>query len=246
MKKEIIGIIVCMLVLPTFAGAMSSTNTSTESIDNEPVDRTYSHTILGEYGTRAGCVPCYYAHTALKNIYANGWHPFYYVTFVCSKNIHAYQRAINELGLIAYPTVFWDGDYRKNLGASSIQSAMEKYNYSITKCGERTVADIDLSLDVTWLGAVNNDPEDGATVVNLEKVMSWTISEMEIDVAVDNNEASQYNGHLHVYVTDIESSMSWEDNEVRTSALARGAHGMIPLVGMEWIIPMVMDINLKK
>ncbi len=213
MKKEIIGIIVCMLVLPTFAGAMSSTNTSTESIDNEPVDRTYSHTILGEYGTRAGCVPCYYAHTALKNIYANGWHPFYYVTLVCSKNIHAYQRAINELGLIAYPTVFWDGDYRKNLGASSIQSAMERYNYSITKCGERTVADIDLSLDVTWLGAVNNDPEDGATVVNLEKVMSWTISEMMINVTVDNNEASQYNGHLHVYVTEIESSMGWKDNE---------------------------------
>ncbi len=213
MKKEIIGIIVCMLVLPTFAGAMSSTNTSTESIDNEPVDRTYSHTILGEYGTRAGCVPCYYAHTALKNIYANGWHPFYYVTLVCSKNTHAYQRAISELGLLGYPTVFWDGDYRKNLGASSIQSAMEKYNYSITKCGERTVADIDLSLDVTWLGAVNNDPEDNETGVIIEKVMKWTISEMEIDVAVDNNEASQYNGHLHVYVTDIESSMSWEDNE---------------------------------
>ena len=110
-----------MLVSVTFAGAMPPTNKLTKSIGNEPVDRDYSHSILGEFGSRAGCVPCYYAHTALKNIYANGWHPFYYVTLVVSKNTHAYQRAVTELDLYAYPTVFWDGGYRKNVGAKSVQ-----------------------------------------------------------------------------------------------------------------------------
>jgi len=50
-QKKIAGIIVCILVFTTFAGAMSPTNTSTKSVDSEPVDRAYSHTILAEFGT---------------------------------------------------------------------------------------------------------------------------------------------------------------------------------------------------
>ncbi|UCD14447.1 MAG: hypothetical protein JSW60_03260 [Thermoplasmatales archaeon] len=211
MKKKIIGIVVCLLVSVTFAGAMPPANMATKSIGTIPVDRGYSHTIIGEYCTRAGCVPCYYAHTALKNIFANGWHPFYYVTLVVSKNKHAENRA-DELGLVGYPTVFWDGGYEKDLGATSVKSAMAKYNTSITKCGDRSVSDIDLSLNVTWHGAVNNDPFDGEILVPIEKTLSWTISEMGIDVIVDNKEDSQYNGHLHVYVTEVESSMGWKDN----------------------------------
>jgi len=203
MKKKIIIIVICMVIFASLAGATPHANTLKKLKVEEPIDRGYSHTILGEYGTQA----------FLKNIFKNGWHPFYYIALICSKNTHAYKRAINELGLLGYPTVFWDGGYRKNVGAPSIQTAMERYNYSIIKCGERTVADIDLSLDVTWLGAVNNDPEDGATNVPIEQIMNWTNTEMIVNVTIDNNEESQYNGHLHVYVAENESSMGWEDNE---------------------------------
>jgi len=130
---------------------------------------------------------------------------------VYNKNTHAHQRVKTELGLTASPTVFWDGGYRKDVGGTSAQNEMARYNTSIIKCGNRNVADIDLSLDVTWLGAVNNDPEDGATDVSIDKVLSWATSEMEIDISVTNNEASQYNGHLHVYVCDINSTMGWYD-----------------------------------
>jgi len=148
----------------------------------------------------------------LKNIYAGSWHPFYYISLVCDKNTHAYQRGITELGLTGYPTVFFDGDYKKNVGAGSTPSAQAAYNTSINQCGSRTVADIDLSLDVTWLGPGNPSPEDSATDEDLDVDLSWTNAEMNIDVAIDNNEGSSYDGHLHVYVTEVVSSMEWYDS----------------------------------
>jgi hypothetical protein len=87
---------------------------------------------------------------------------------------------------------------------------MTRYNSSIIACGNRNVKDIDLSLDVTYLGAVNPNPEDGETLVPIEQIMNWTVSAMDIDVEITNNEASQYNGHLHVYVTEVNSSY-WDD-----------------------------------
>jgi hypothetical protein len=199
-----------MLIFGTFAGAMSPSNFSTKSIDKVNSNMSYSHNILGEFGTQSGCEPCGIAHTALKNIYSNDWHPFYYITLVCGKNTHAFKRAIDELGLYSYPTIFWDSDYTKNIGATNIENAMERYNSSIIECGNRNVKDIDISLDVEWLGAVNPDPNEDEIGVIVEKNLSWDNTAMDIDVTVDNNEASQYNGHLHVYVTEINSTY-WKD-----------------------------------
>jgi len=210
-KKKIVGILVCMLIFTTFAGAMSSANISTKSNGNKPVgDMAYSHTILGEYGTYMGCEPCKYAHRALKRVYAGEWHPFYYITFVYDKNTHAFQRIKNELGLIASPTVYFDGGYDKKVGGTNVETEMARYNASIIACGNRDVADIDLSLDVEWLGAVNNDPKDGATDVSVDGILNWTNAAIDVEVTIDNNEASTYDGHLHVYVTEINSTM-WND-----------------------------------
>ena len=205
MRRKIVYILVCMLVFTTFAGAISSTNTSTKSNDDEPANRAYSHSILGEYFTMTTCVPCKYTHQALKNLYAGGYHPFYYITYVYNKGTVAMERKV-ELNVIASPSVVWDGDFRRDVGGTSTQIEMGRQNTSIIACGNRNVKDIDLSLDVEWLGAVNNEPEDGATDVIVEKIMNWTISEMDIDVSITNNEASQYNGHLHVYVTEVNST----------------------------------------
>ena len=207
MQKKIVGIVFCMLVFTTFAGAISSSNTEVEekSLNKTSTEEGYSHTILGEYFTMTTCVPCKYVHQALKNIYNAGWHPFYYITYVYNKGTVAKERK-EELNVIASPSVVWDGGYRRDVGGTSTQYEMGRHNTSIIACGNRDVKDIDLSLDVEWLGAVNNDPEDSTTGVIIEKIMNWTISEMDIDVSITNNEASQYNGHLHVYVTEVEST----------------------------------------
>jgi hypothetical protein len=176
-----------MLVFSTVAGAMSSVNKSSESVINRS-NNNYTHTILGECGTGVGCTFCKYAHAALKTIYAGGWHPFYYISLVSDRNTHADARA-DELGISGIPDVHFDGSYREVGGAGSVPTARAKYNASIVDCGNRVVSDIDINLDVIW----NGD------------------AEMFIEVSVDNNEASQYNGHIRVYVTEIESTMGWKD-----------------------------------
>jgi hypothetical protein len=148
----------------------------------------YTHTIVGEFCTATWCGYCKYAHGALKNLYAGGWHPFYYISLVDDENVHAANR-IDEFEITGYPTVCWDGEYLKNAGAGSIEGAMATYNSSIESCSDREVNDIDIDLDVTWNGN----------------------AEMDITVTVDNNEDSSYSGHLHVYVTEITSSMGWYD-----------------------------------
>ena len=210
MKGKIVCILVCMLMLLSVIGTLSSAIPSPKSDDTKSGNKAYSHKVLGEFGTATTCVPCKYAHTALKYLYAGGYHPFYYISYVHNKNNHSKYRIKNELGLQFDPTIFWDGDYTKNIGGGEIEVLMEYYNQSIISCGNRNVKDIDILLNVEWHGAVNPDPEDGATNVPVEEVLNWTVSEMGIDVEVKNNEGSTYNGHLHVQVTEVESTW-WND-----------------------------------
>jgi len=154
--------------------------TKTETLD-------FTHTVFAEYGTKTICPYCKYAHAALKTIYASGDYPFYYVSLVGNKNPIAYARVKNDYNLYGYPTVFFDGGYKVDLGGGSGNEA--QYRSSITSCGDRTVYDVDINLNVTWLGG----------------------TEMKIDVLVDNNEISMYNGTIRVYITEIESSMGWKD-----------------------------------
>lgn len=196
MRKFLPFVVIGILILSGF-GAVAL-NLDVENLDSKTYncegigegERGFTHTILGEFGTATWCGYCKYAHAALKNIYAGCWYPFYYVSLVCDKNTKAYQRAINELGLTGYPTVYFDGGYKKNVGAGSTPGAQAAYNTSINSCSSRTINDVDIDLDVTWNGN----------------------AEMYIEVSIDNNEGSTYNGHLHVYVTEIVTSMGWIDS----------------------------------
>lgn len=184
--KKILSICIMGLLLISSFGLFIVSSTAEEVTMGNPLA---THRVLGEYGTATWCGYCKYAHGALKEIYKNDWHDFNYVSLVCDKNTHSYQRAITDLGLTGYPTVFWDGDYTKNVGAGSIPGAIAAYNSSITTCAARSVADIDVDISVTWQGSAT----------------------MSITVTVDNNGGSTYNGYLRCYVTEIASSMGWFD-----------------------------------
>jgi len=184
MKKIIPICIVGILLCTTFGAVAQSGDEKNQGNDMA------THTVIGEYGTATWCGYCKYVHGALKALYKGGWHDFYYVSFVCDKNTHAYTRAITELGLTGYPTVFWDGKYRTDVGStSSIPGDMSRFNSSIITCGARTVPNIDLTVSTVWLGSAT----------------------MNITVTVTNNQASPYSGYLRCYVTEIESSMGWYD-----------------------------------
>jgi len=196
MKKFLIAIIIGILVLSGLgAGAVQSNNlkpVSEITVYQEPqvslVPRDFTHTIFAEYGTATWCGYCRYAHGALKEIYAEGQYPFYYVSLVDDKNPISAARN-DEYNLYGFPTVWFDGGYKVNVGAGSIPSAKAGYISSINQCGSRVVEDIDIDLGVTWLGGTN----------------------MEIDVEVTNNEASTYGGRIRVYITEIVSSRGWYD-----------------------------------
>ena len=149
-----------------------------------------THTPLGEFGTATWCGYCRYAHGALKELYAEGQLDFYYITYVCDKNTKAASYCSSHYNLYGYPTLWWDGGYRVNVGAGSVPSAKSAYTSSINSCSNRAVKDIEIDLSVSWLGG----------------------TEMEIACTVTNNEGSSYDGWIHVAICEEESSRGWIDS----------------------------------
>jgi hypothetical protein len=215
MRKKIIYIVISMFILTSIFGAMSAQKLPKTSEQTEPENTASTHTILAEFGTFTTCTYCKYAHEALIYLFRSENYPFYYVTHVYDVNVHAYGRVKNELKLTSSPTVFWDGGWRKDIGSPSNASAIEDYKKSIFKCENVSVKNIDLSVEGAWLGAVNNDPADSAINIPIGTYLNWTNSEFVVNVSATNNEASSYNGHLHVYVCDHKSSMDWYDTADR-------------------------------
>jgi hypothetical protein len=118
-----------------------------------------------------------------------GIYEFNYVNLVDDKCLWASQR-VDDYGIYGFPTTYWDGGFRVDLGAGSIPTAKAAYENSIIVCGGQAVADIDIDLSVLWLGG----------------------NTMEISVSVVNNEATQYDGYIRVFVTEISSSLGWNDS----------------------------------
>ena len=217
MKKIIPMLIIVIMVFSGFgAVAINNENEKLQLKTIKPIipingERDFTHNVFGEFGTASWCGYCKYAHTALKNLYAEGYLPFYYVSMVGDKNQNAYNRIKQDYNLYGYPTVWWDGGYKVDVGAGSTEGAEATFNSSINYCGSRDVDDVNLSLDIEWLGPGNPNPSDGLTDVPIEKCLKWTNSEMKISASIDNNEGSTYGGTIRVYVTEVSSSMDWYD-----------------------------------
>lgn len=189
MKKIVSIAIICVVLSTTFIAASVPSNGPIKDETYQQQTRDFTHTIFAEYGTSTTCSWCKYAHAALKEIYAEAEYPFFYVSLVTNKNTKAYQRCITDYNAYGWPTVWFDGGYKINVGAGSTSAAKAAYVTSINSCGSRIVEDVDIDLAASWLG--------GTT--------------MEIDVTVTNKEPSTYGGHIRVYITEIVSSMGWID-----------------------------------
>jgi hypothetical protein len=89
-----------------------------------------------------------------------------------------------EFNIYYVPTVYFDGGAEVFVGSSKTE-----YTNRINACAAMPVYDVDVAVEVQWLG--------NAT--------------MNITATVKNNEASTYEGHIRVYVTEIISSLGWQD-----------------------------------
>lgn len=186
MKKYIIvGILAFILIMPI---AGSSINTkqyepSRESL-NKIEKQNFTHTVMTEYATLTTCPPCVTASSQLYSIYSSGDLDFYYVTLVGDEGSLNIRSRLGELGVTNVPDVYFDGGYRKILGR---QTDEIPYRTAISQSGVRVVPDIDMNIDVKWLGGGN----------------------LKITITVINNEAEKFNGHLRTYVVEKESR--WND-----------------------------------
>lgn len=176
--------ILMMLFFSTISVVASPKNEKNEYLSNFNNQSTksldeYTHTVLVEACTATWCSPCATASTVMNQIFYSGDYNFYYTSLVSDKNGYANARC-SELGVQYIPDYVFDGDYKRYVGSVGLPSA---YTYRLKNCGSRYVEDIDLNLDINWKG-------NAAIDINLDIV---------------NNEATYYNGHLHVYVTEIVS-----------------------------------------
>ena len=185
MKNLIIVCIAGLFVLSAFGAAAQPSDVKTQSSTPQG-SKVFTHTVFAEDGTATWCGYCHYAREALDKIFTSGDYPFYYVCMVDDKNIYAAQRNV-QYDVYGFPTVWFDGGYKVAVGGGTGNEA--QYRSYITQCGSRTVANIDINLNVEWLG--------NAT--------------MNITASVKNNEATPYVGYLRIYVTEVASSLGWHD-----------------------------------
>ena len=189
MKKILPILVIVIFVLSGLgASAINIEENNNEQNVIESSDRA-THTVLGEYGTATWCGYCKYAHGALKELYAEGQLDFYYVTLVDDKNTDARTRCRSDFNIYGFPTVWFDGGRRVNVGAGSVPSAKSTYTSSINYLGSQSVRDVDINLKATWQGATS----------------------MSVECEVKNNEANTYDGTIRVYIVEKESSMDWKD-----------------------------------
>ena len=178
-------IIALALIILTIAPAATAFPVTTMGTSKSTI---FTHTVFAEDGTETNCHFCHYAREALDAIYTSNDYPFYYVCLVTDRNTIAMDR-INEFNLAGYPSVYFDGGNLIEIGG--FPDNEHTYRTAIETTGTRPVSAIDLQLNATWLG--------NAT--------------LSITTTLNNNASSTYTGHIHVYVTEVESSMGWLDTE---------------------------------
>ncbi|MFH1100405.1 MAG: DUF2341 domain-containing protein, partial [Methanobacteriota archaeon] len=184
-KKNIIkifkaGLVLVMLCSATIAVSISTTNTDDDKgRGGSPPLLANQHTVLTEEGTATTCGYCPQVMVIMHDLFESGLYDFYNVALVINQNTYASSRA-SELGITGTPTVVFDGGYSRIVGAGPPPSS---YINNINSCHGRTVADIDLHLDVLWLGN----------------------AQIQVALNVTNNEVTAYSGHIHAYVTEINS-----------------------------------------
>ena len=179
--NRILGVLVKSMMIVSIS-TVSSLSTNKTS-NNTNLSEKSTHTVLVEVATSQGCGPCDGWNTNIYNQYISGTYDFEYVEMIVYDhswdilNMEAY-RWKNIYGITSYPTSVLDGGYRTIVGNDP--GSLPGY---LSACENRAVADIIADLEVRWLGD----------------------STMNIEIDIQNNEGTQYNGHIRAYITEIVS-----------------------------------------
>ncbi len=183
MSKKFIYLLIGMILFSSFAGGISSTKIISQSSMKTKEESDYSHTVFAGIALTQGCVPCHNWNQEIYNAYISGGYDFHYSSMIVwDKNGDVLNRKAydwdSKYGVTTYPTSIFDGDYLRILGNSP-----EEIPDVLNTCGNRTVANITANLTLSWVG--------NATI--------------NVTAAIQNNEATQYNGSIRAFITEIVS-----------------------------------------
>jgi len=110
----------------------------------------FTHTVLVEEATATWCPNCPNTMAALSYLYENEDNPFFYVSMVADVNAKAYSRLDQDYNFDGYPQCFFDGGYDNITGGYSGYNA---YRIPIMQSGNRDVHEMDLTVEMSWLGS---------------------------------------------------------------------------------------------
>jgi len=170
-------------------------NNNNEEEDNDD-DQEIKHIVFIEEGTATWCSNCPEVADVLHELYDPEDPDFYYVSMVEDRNSKAHDRLYDDCNILGFPTVFIDGGYSVIIGSANFKSLFED---KLSDASSRNTPKLYLNAYAEW---------------NENK------SELKSTVTVENKEQDTYDGHLKVYVTEINSKWSdWNGNPYTYSFL---------------------------
>jgi len=170
-------LLICILFFSIFTGVTSSKKSSKEV---EPIQG-FTHSVFVEVGTSQNCKNCDPWGQNIYEAYKSGNYDFEYIEMIEFDhdgevlNDKANNWAKNY-GIGAYPTSIFDGNYERIIGNYPVLLPN-----ALNDCGNRAIADITADMMVSWLG--------NATI--------------QVDITIENNEETQYIGHIRAGITEI-------------------------------------------
>jgi len=168
----------------------NNTNGNNNNSNNNNNNQDFTHVVLVEEATATWCSNCPVVADVLHKEYNNSGKPdFYYISMVEDKNTKAHNRLYKDYNVLGFPTVFLDGGYGVIMGSSDFE---KNFNEKLAEAKNRQTPKLIINLKTKW---------------------NETRKEITITATIENEEITTYNGHLKVYITEINSPWSdWAGN----------------------------------
>ncbi|HVQ00599.1 MAG TPA: PKD domain-containing protein, partial [Candidatus Thermoplasmatota archaeon] len=182
--KKILPILIVGILISTAFGAVARAGLDPIPMKTSDTVRSdYTHTVMVEVGTATWCPACPQSNSVWHTIYESGNYNFEYTEMVIDKDAVANTRMQNDYNIHWVPTSYFDGGQYVYPGTN--QGTFQNY---LNSCGARAVPDLTAQMNVQWLGS----------------------AQVKVDLSIENNEQTDYSGHLRVYILEKQSTR-WKD-----------------------------------
>ena len=180
-RKKIGTLLICILFFASFSGASSLYITPFEIINERSDNQNYSHTVFAGVAFTQSCGPCHNWSQNIYDTYMSELYDFEYASMIGYDeygNVLNYDAVYWSLNYTVgtFPTTIIDGDYER-ISGDNIDELPDK----LDSCGNRNVSNITANI----------------TAILVENAT------LDITITIENNEDTQYNGYIRVFITEI-------------------------------------------